>query len=117
MFPGTNAYADAAAGYDAVHLLSNSMDHFLANSRNPDFTADDVDYDLNAGVMLPGESGLIELGSTQKYPANKGVYINKLTSDGTLTIPMTCGNLQVGQAPATTWTEDESKPSTCPKDQ
>jgi hypothetical protein len=117
MFADKNAYADAAAGYDAVHVLSVSMNHVLASSVNADFSADDVFLDLNAaGISLPGESGLIKLDTAHRYPPEKGFYVKELTSDGQYSVELGCGFLQSSKTAARMWGPPGGPRFPCPSD-
>ncbi|MGW2831678.1 hypothetical protein [Streptomyces sp. NPDC001286] len=100
---GVSADSDAAGGYDAVKVYFLVMNDIM--DTDPQFTPSAVvTYLQTTGLTdFVGESGIMTFGKGRKYPVNKEVDIQEITSDGTTINDLTCGAVEAKAAPVTRW--------------
>ncbi|MFD8307837.1 hypothetical protein ACFV29_36740 [Streptomyces sp. NPDC059690] len=100
---GVPVDSDAAGGYDAVKVYFRVMNDIM--DTDPHFTPSAVvTYLQTTGLTdFVGESGIMTFGKGRKYPVNKEVDIQEITSDGTTENDLTCGAVEVKAAPVTRW--------------
>jgi ABC-type branched-subunit amino acid transport system substrate-binding protein len=106
--------SDAAGGYDAVKVYFLIMNDIM--DTDPQFTPNTIiTYFQTTGLTdFVGESGIITFGKGHKYPVNKEVDIQEITSKGTTINALTCGAVEAKAAPVTRW--GPSRNFICPSD-
>ncbi|MER7679193.1 hypothetical protein [Streptomyces sp. NPDC096934] len=100
---GVAVDSDAAGGYDAVKVYFRAMNDIM--DTDPHFTPSAVVtyLQLTGLTDFVGESGITTFGKGRKYPLNKEVDIQEITSDGRTVNDLTCGAVEVRAAPVTRW--------------
>ncbi|MEU6406345.1 ABC transporter substrate-binding protein [Streptomyces sp. NPDC046985] len=115
VFGSRGADADAAAGFDAVGIVSQVVEDLLPAS--PDVKPNDIYLWLTAhGVsQYPGASGVLRLDGQHNYPPDKAVFVREIRQpEGTTATLMSCGILPNRQDPAVWGTPPDTFP--CPRD-
>ncbi|MFE1291714.1 hypothetical protein [Streptomyces sp. NPDC058751] len=98
-----SAENDAALGYDAVGILSSTMNAVFAT--DDDFSSKALVTRLqDPGVHdYAGESGIITLDRDHHYPPDKEIHVREITPDGKKHTELTCGVLSQGAKSVTHW--------------
>ena len=101
---------EAAGGYDALSIVSTAVNALIPQNVGGDFRSNDVYSWLAYGKLRDhlGATGVISLGTNDRYPKDKAVYIfESLGPTGGRVARLACGRLPDNTL-ATAWGEPKS---------